>query len=95
MRTSPEKRKELKHRLRHFLLNGQRTWRADGGVVVSRSTPDPSMVPIWDCILAARERRPEHRIPWGKTVDGHVGTFWDIEDFKSLPAALHDQLAEL
>mmetsp|Transcript_45500 Transcript_45500/g.93040 ORF Transcript_45500/g.93040 Transcript_45500/m.93040 type:complete len:915 (-) Transcript_45500:330-3074(-) len=92
---SPARRQELKGRLRQFLLTGQREWRKDGGVVIEKPARDPAMVPIWDCIVAARDRRPTHRIPWGDTVEGSVGTVWELSDFVNLPSTLYEQLVEL
>mmetsp|Transcript_40806 Transcript_40806/g.83477 ORF Transcript_40806/g.83477 Transcript_40806/m.83477 type:complete len:159 (-) Transcript_40806:1438-1914(-) len=93
--TRPLPRSELKQLLRHFLTRGQREWKRDGGVIVRKRERDPAMVPIWDCIVNARERRPTERIPWGDKVDGHVGTIWDLADFEGIPTSLYQQLEEL
>mmetsp|Transcript_69329 Transcript_69329/g.144556 ORF Transcript_69329/g.144556 Transcript_69329/m.144556 type:complete len:1186 (+) Transcript_69329:1738-5295(+) len=92
---SPARRVELKQRLRYFLMNGQKEWKEDGGVEVTRPVRDPVMVPIWDLIVSARKRRPTRRAAWGERVDDQVGSYWELSDFESVPQSLYDQLREL
>jgi len=91
---SPAERAEVKRGLRQFLLNGQATWRHDGGVVVTEKGTDPEMTRVLRHIERGLRRRPTQRIQRGELARDYVGTFWVPEDFTELPERLRLLLDE-
>jgi len=90
----PDEKKEVRHRLREFLWEGQETWSKDGGVKVPVTVPEPKLESLRPFMRAARRRRPGDVISMDMEVRDYIGTFWDIADFEGADSDIVEMLSD-
>ncbi len=72
---SPKERAEARFTLGGFLLEGQKAWKLDGGVVVPQLPREPEMDRIWEFIVNLLKGE-QHDAPamWQKQIYRVTGT---------------------
>eukprot|EP00961_Rhodomonas_salina_P103693 1394762-Rhodomonas_salina.2 len=91
---SPTERRGLRLGLREFLLQGQKTWRKDGGVVLKPRGMDPVVKEILTWVEKGERRRPATVLRPGENPLPFVGTFWELEDFVGIKEDIFNLLVE-
>lgn len=87
---TPVERVEARHGLRQLLIDGQRVWRKDGGVVPKVWGTDPAVSVLFPWIEKGLHWRPV-RVLGAEDARPHVGLFWRLDDF----VGIRDDLFQL
>jgi len=80
--------------LRQFLMDCQKIWKHDGGVLPKERVREPEIEAVWGYVLKGRGRWPTEVITLDMDARDYVGRFWELSDYKGIRGELWDILVK-